>query len=401
MKIGRRILLLLEAVFSLGGVAVLVRLRPEWPRLPGSLSSPLTTVMIQQFVLVALWLSMALLLSLVFLRSIGALAARSTRPQLHRPRTGQGWASSRRSPAGIHLAAVSSGPAFPPPFPLIVRGHSEVISAHDEPRAQSPETEREASKPGVRVVILGPPEIYAEGQHARGLRSLTQQLIIYLTLHRRGAIADELADALLPGVARDRARRRISRALSEARSELGDVIHRSGDAYVLDPAAVAIDVAEFDFLVAQAKAESGPTRERLLERALALVRGEPFAGTDYPWAAGDERHLNAEVVDVLQQLGELRLTDGYLTEALAAAERAIRFDEDNESAQRLAMRAESALGLREAVVKRYERLSRRLTRRFGLEPEHETRVLYRGLLSQDGGSIKEPERNRAVNRSRR
>ena len=395
MKIGLRTLFLLEAVLSLGGVTVLVRLRPEWPRLPGSLSSPLTTAMVQQFVLVALWLSVALLLSLVFVRSIAALAVRSTRPPLHPPSPGQGRGSSHRPPMRIHLTAVASLPAFPPPFPLIVRSQSEVIPDHDEPQERAAATEPKLSSPGVRVAILGPPEIYAEGQHARGLRSLTQQIIVYLALHRRGAIADELAGALLHGVALDRARRRISRALSEARSELGDVIRRSGDAYVLDLTAVAIDVDEFDFLVAQAKAESGPTRERLLERSLALVRGEPLAGADYPWAAGNERYLNAEVVDVLQQLGELRLADGDPAEALAAAERALRFDEDNESAQRLAMRAESALGLREAVVKRYERLGRRLNRRFGLEPEHETRVLYRGLLSQDGGSIMEPERGRA------
>ncbi len=395
MKIWLRIRFVLEAVLSLAGLAALVRLRPEWPRLPGSLSSPLTTVMIQQFVLVALWLSVALLLFLVFVRSIAALAARSPRPRLHPPSPGPRRTSSRCSPTRVHLRAVTSGPAFPPPFPLIVRGRPEVIPDHDKPHDQAPAAEPKLSGPGVRVAILGPPEIYAEGEHARGLRSLTQQLIVYLSLHRRGAIADELADALLPGVALDRARRRISRALSEARSELGDVIRRSGDAYLLDLTAVAIDVDEFDFLVAQAKAESGPTRERLLERSLALVRGEPLAGTDYPWAAGDERHLNAEVVDVLQQLGDLRLADGDPAEALAAAERALRFDEDNESAQRLAMRAESALGLRETVVKRYERLSRRLSRRFGLEPEHETRVLYRGLLSQDGGSIKEPERGRA------
>ena len=383
MKIGLRLRFMLEAVLSLGAVAVLVRLRPEWPGLPGSLSSPLTTMMVQQFVLVALWLSIALLLCMLFVRSITGLVARSIRPRLHPPSPGQGRASSRRSPTRIHLTAVTSWPAFPPPFPLIVRGHSEVIPDHDEPHEQMPATETKLSGPGVRVAILGPPEIYAEGRHARGLRSLTQQLIVYLSLHRRGVIADELAEVLLPGIALERARRRISRALSEARSELGDVIVRVGDAYALEPTAVAIDVDEFDFLLAQAKVAYGPTRDRLFERALALVRGEPLAGTDYPWAAGDERHLNAEVVDALRQLGELRLANGDPAEALAAAERAIRFDEDNESAQRLAMLAEFALGLREAVVKRYERLNRRLNRRFGLEPEQETRLLYRRLLSQD------------------
>ncbi|MGH3114857.1 MAG: hypothetical protein ACRDOP_15455, partial [Gaiellaceae bacterium] len=127
MKIGLRILFLLEAVLSLGGVAVLVRLRPEWPRLPGSLSSPLTTAMVQQFVLVALWLSIALLLLLVFVRSIAAATTRWPRLRLHPPIPGQTRTSSRRSATRVHLRAVTSGPAFPPPFPLIVRGHSEVI----------------------------------------------------------------------------------------------------------------------------------------------------------------------------------------------------------------------------------------------------------------------------------
>ena len=67
----------------------------------------------------------------------------------------------------------------------------------------------------------------------------------------------------------------------------------------------------------------------------------------------------------------------------AAAERALEFDTDDESAQRLAMRAESSLGLRDAIVDRYEQLRTELDQRFGLEPEQETRALYRRLLSQD------------------
>ena len=381
MRIAFRILFLFEAALSLAGLAMLVMLRPEWPQLPASLSSPLTTVVIQQFVLVALWLATALLLSMFFVRSIAGAATRSRRSRSHPPSPARPPAMRRRS-----SATVTPGPAFPPPFPLIVRGHPEVRLGEDEPRFQPLETDHQLQGPGVRVAVLGPLEICTNGQPARRLRTLTQQLLVYLSLHRRGAIADELADAVLPGLAPERARRRISRALSEARSELGDVIRRSGDAYVLDPAAVVIDIHEFDFLVAQAKAERGPTRERLLERALPLVRGQPLAGTDYPWAAGDVRHISAKVVEVLHEVGELRLADGNPTEALAAAERAITLDADNESAQRLAMRAESALGLRDAVVKRYERLDRRLNRRFALEPERETRLLYRDLLGQDRAS---------------
>jgi hypothetical protein len=46
------------------------------------------------------------------------------------------------------------------------------------------------------------------------------------------------------------------------------------------------------------------------------------------------------------------------------------------------MEAESALGLREAVDERYERLRALLGDRLGLEPDRETRDLHRELLRQ-------------------
>jgi hypothetical protein len=85
-----------------------------------------------------------------------------------------------------------------------------------------------------------------------------------------------------------------------------------------------------------------------------------------------------------QRARYLRLDNGNPTGALAAAEQAIALDPYNEAAHQVAMHAESVLGLWQAIVGRYERLCQELDTRFGLEPEHETRVLYRRLLSQDG-----------------
>ena len=59
-----------------------------------------------------------------------------------------------------------------------------------------------------------------------------------------------------------------------------------------------------------------------------------------------------------------------------------RFGTLNESLWRLAMKAENALGLREAVAERYERLRALLDERLGLEPAEETRLLHRRLLAQ-------------------
>jgi DNA-binding SARP family transcriptional activator len=88
------------------------------------------------------------------------------------------------------------------------------------------------------------------------------------------------------------------------------------------------------------------------------------------------------VADLFQQLGELRLRSDSAA-ALACAEEAIALDPYAESAHRLAMEVEAALGLREAVIARYEGLQRELDTKLGLEPERATRLLYRRLLSQD------------------
>jgi DNA-binding SARP family transcriptional activator len=84
-------------------------------------------------------------------------------------------------------------------------------------------------------------------------------------------------------------------------------------------------------------------------------------------------------------LGELRLRSDPAG-ALASAEEAIALDPYTEPAQRLAMRAEAALGLREAVMTRYEELRGELDTKLGLEPDRETRQLYRRLLSQEAGA---------------
>ena len=69
--------------------------------------------------------------------------------------------------------------------------------------------------------------------------------------------------------------------------------------------------------------------------------------------------------------------------ALSRAEEGLGSEPYNEKLARLAMQAEASLGLRKAVVRRYERLGEILGEELGLEPHVETRRLYRQLLGQD------------------
>ena len=122
--------------------------------------------------------------------------------------------------------------------------------------------------------------------------------------------------------------------------------------------------------------------QALTERALRLFHGEPLAGADYAWSESELTRLRATFVGLLEQLARYRLERGDPQVALDAAERGLQVDTLNESLWRLAMEAEHALGLREAVAERYERLRDLLGERLGLEPARETRHLHRRLLGQ-------------------
>jgi DNA-binding SARP family transcriptional activator len=390
-----RLLGLVGALACALALMLVVDLRPPLPPLPRSLSSPITLPLLRGTLELAIWALVVLFAALLLGRALAVLLAR--RP----PRRLDAAPVPRRLPLGqARLAAAAAQPGYPAPFPLVLDGHRErndrakPAPAHapsekaeatqrDEPAATGPTALRPCLLPP-SIALLGPVEIAAAKPRRRRLRSQTQELLAHLALHPDGSTADELVAALWPAIDDENARMRLWRSASEARGQLGEVIIRSGERYQLDRQMVAIDLDRFEALLAAADGEAAD-RQALLEQALALVRGQPLAGSDYPWATGEVRRLVATVVDRLQELGYLRLDAVDASGALDSAEQALTLDPLNEGAHRLAMQAESALGLRQAISARYQQLRERLDARFGLEPERETRLLHRRLLSQDHG----------------
>jgi DNA-binding SARP family transcriptional activator len=377
-------------------LTLLLDVRPPLPPLPRSLSSPITLSLLRAMVGLAAWALALLLVGLLLGRALVTLLGR--RPS--RRKRADAAPVPRRRPVGqARLAAAAAQGGFPPPFPLIVGGHGErdrqaalapvrvvTATAMDQPAAEPRATTPRPCLLPPSIALLGPLEIAPAKPRRRRLRSQTQQLLAHLAFHPDGSTTDQLVAALWPGIEDDNARMRLWRSASESRGQLGEVIIRTGERYQLDRRTVAVDLDRFEALLAAADSD-GADRQALLEQALALVRGQPLAGSDYPWATGEIRRLRATIVDRLQELGYLRLDGGDPTGALAAGEQALALDPLNEGAHRVAMQAEAALGLRQAVTARYEQLRERLDARFGLEPERETRLLHRRLLSQDDSHV--------------
>ena len=176
----------------------------------------------------------------------------------------------------------------------------------------------------------------------------------------------------MPDVKDDKARQRLWDSVSDARGHLGECILRANERYFLDREAVAVDLDRFEELLARATRGTW-RRPGAAARAGTRARPRPTARR-HRLRLGSRRHAPPPRSDRRppHELGNLRLDNGNPTGALAAAEQAIALDPYNEDAHQVAMHAESVLGLRQAIVERYERLCQELDTRFGLEPEHAT-----------------------------
>ncbi|MFL5958659.1 MAG: BTAD domain-containing putative transcriptional regulator [Gaiellaceae bacterium] len=364
---------------SLALLVALWLFRPGRPSLPRSFSAPLTIETIEGLTVWLLWL-VAALFSLALL-----LTPRRARARLSVATVRRSPGTSGRSPRP------RDRPRSQPPSLVIVspeRTADALMNGRTAAAEQPSPVEPAASAPDValptppQISVLGPLTISGGKRSRRGLRARALELIAYLALHPRPVHRDELLEAFWPSADPRLTRPRLRQAVRDARRLLGTAIVGEHESYWLDRAHADVDLDELERLLAAANMAEPENAQALMESALRLFHGEPLAGADYAWSEGEVRRVRATFVDVLEQVARHRLEAGEARAALEAAERGLEVDTLNESLWRLAMEAESALGLREAVAERYERLRTLLDERLGLEPAHETRLLHRGLLAQ-------------------
>lgn len=374
----------MAAIMSLAVLAVLWSYRPAWPELPDSLSSPVTTALLRQFALVAAWLLAALVTLLLLVQSRGGMRVRRRRDvssiALHTTIRESSRLRRPARPLGIPRPLIAEprllvvGPQEAKPAPA-VQDIVGAIKVAPQPDAEPDERPL--------IALLGPLTIQGGKRSLRGLRARALELIAFLALRREGAQRDEILEALWPGEDPKRSRDRLYQAVRDARRLLGDAVASERDRYWLDRSRSRVDIDALRRLLDEASRADADHRLQLLENALALFRDEPLAGSDFRWAEGEVRRLRGAYVELLEEVGRANLEAGAGREALDAAERGLAVDVLNEGLWRLAMHAESELGLRDSVARRYEDLRIVLDRRLGLEPARETRALYLKLLGQE------------------
>jgi DNA-binding SARP family transcriptional activator len=365
------------ALLAVGGIAALVSWPPSLPAMPWQPLQPTVDELIRQTIVCVVWL----LLVAICVR-LAWLAAKPPRRAVTTTHTTPRWLPDRRRPLQPPqhadtrvLLNLFSRPQtverFDPAQATagLVCERTEVVN--DAAEATDHHAEEELT-----LRLLG--HLSVGSGDGKGLSErATRGLIAYLVLKRAPVTMDELVEALWPGEAPTKARQRLWKAKRQAQRLLGDLLVRRQDSYTIDRSRLRTDIDELDKL-----RMAEPLDGDALERASRLTFAEPLADVDYPWADGERRRLQAIQAELLEQLAGARLEGGDANGALAVAERLIELDGLNERGWCLAMDAEGALGNRQAILERYERLGRELGERLGLLPGAEAKDTYRRLLGQ-------------------
>jgi DNA-binding SARP family transcriptional activator len=378
------VLLALAALLALVALALIWEMRPAFPALPKDWLASMSAQEGQDALFSFLWIVLEVVL---FLLAYGF--AEEIRLTVEERREAEIAAfAARVLPKPPPAPPPPSRPAYADKYVLTLAPRkppeaATAIATAEREQTRLAHSDGEApAEHKIHISLLGPLSITG-AEHTGNLRSAGEQLIAYLALHPRGARRDELTEAIWPAEDPKRSRQSLWQNISEIRSLLGNALIADRAHYALDRRCVTVDIEELELQLAEAEATQAPVpRRQSLERALRLFRGQPLAGFDQLWADPYARNLQATHAELLEQVGHARLAAGDARGALQAAEQGLDVDNLNEGLWRLAMQAESQLGLRESVGQRYEQLQRLLDEQVGLQPEGETRALYRELLGQ-------------------
>jgi DNA-binding SARP family transcriptional activator len=203
-------------------------------------------------------------------------------------------------------------------------------------------------------------------------------LLAYLAVSPGPRERDSLV-ALLWGDRSDReARHSLRQALSSLRKAVPGVL-TEGTVVALNTDAAEIDVAAFERLAQQEDVTA-------LEEAARLYRGPFLAGFEgggasfEEWRTIERERLGELALETLGRLLAEQMRRDALERAIQTALRLLAIDPLQEAVHRTLMRLFARQGRRAAALHQYQQCVGWMRHELGVEPEEETRELYRDLL---------------------
>ncbi len=236
-----------------------------------------------------------------------------------------------------------------------------------------------APDPGIRVRLLGSPEIHTGHLRLEARISPLTLLVFAMLVLRNGEplSRDEAAFTLWPDYIESDARAALRRHLYKLHQTLPAASRPwlACDAKTirwLPSSRTWVDVAEFERL-----SEAAET----LEAAATLYRGEFAPYVDHPWAGGIREGLRRQACRVFERVVDDHCAQGNAAQALHYVEQLLGQDPWREDAVRKLMSLRYRLGDRAGAVAYYRRFRTRLRAEFDVEPMPQTVACLETIVS--------------------
>src|SRR4051794_21174845 len=233
--------------------------------------------------------------------------------------------------------------------------------------------------------VLGPLEAAGSDGPVQVRGRKERAVLAYLLVHAGRAVpAEELVTAVWGDDAPPSAGKSLQVRLSGLRNDLGgDLVRREGSGYRLSAGPEALDARVFERLVDEAASQPPRAAVTTYDRALALVRGRPYADVaELDFVQGETRRLEELRLRALAGRLDALVDLGRDAEALPQLDRLAGEEPLHEGIAALHMLALYRAGRQVEALEAYRALARRLSE-LGLEPGEEVRELERRILQQD------------------
>jgi DNA-binding SARP family transcriptional activator len=237
----------------------------------------------------------------------------------------------------------------------------------------------------LRFRVLGPLEVEREGAPVEILGQRQRAVLTMLLLEPNRLVPfDRIVDRLWGERPPRTATTSVHNAISQLRRALGaHVVETRAPGYLVHVESGALDAAEFERLLAEARDASAEERRRLLDEAIALWRGPALADVqDESFAQGEIRRLDELRLTAIEDRLDLRLQNGEHGEVAGELEGLLAEQPHRERLVAQLMLARYRSGRQADALEAYHR-ARRALDELGLEPTRELQDLHGAILRQE------------------
>lgn len=256
--------------------------------------------------------------------------------------------------------------------------------------------------PHLRITCLGGFQVLRNGvpiSDREWKSRLAKTLVKLLAVQgSRRLTREEISDLLWPHAAAGRQRILLNSLLHRTRKALdpdaaqgrGDsCIAQDGDLLFLNPRKVWTDLQEFTSLhaaVRRSRADRDQDPGKVLalyDQAFNLYRGDILPGDTYhEWTQGHREHIRTIHTEMLTHAAVLTDTHDDRNRSFAYYDRMFSMDPCNERACRWLMVWHLTAGQRNEAVRLFERCQLALRKDLDMEPDEQTRKLYRSIIGE-------------------